>query len=77
MLWPHEPRGLASLLSVSPRSGAPSHYFPLDRQRSTENKTADPYQESAVNTTAAAGMPPEPEPDVRQLEPDRPCAQAA
>jgi hypothetical protein len=49
----------ASLLSVAPRSGAPSH-FPLDRQRSTENKTADPCQESAVNTTAATGMPSEP-----------------
>lgn len=44
----------ASLLSVPPRSGAPFH-LPLDRQRSTKNKTADPYQESAVNTTAGFG----------------------
>src|SRR5436190_10897433 len=44
---------------VPPLSGPPSH-FPLDRRRSTENKTADPCQESAVITTAATGMPPEP-----------------
>jgi hypothetical protein len=49
----------ASPLLLRPRSRAASH-FPIDRRRSIENKTADPYQESAVNTTAAAGMPPEP-----------------
>ena len=52
-------KGAASPLSVLPRSSARPQ-FPLDRRQSTENNTADPCQESAVITTAAAGLPPLP-----------------